>query len=86
MNAELTVGKGDAYVVPDDAVVTHDNKSYVFRALGNNRFEKVEVAVGAKMDGIVEVKWKEETPAESDVFVTEGAYALLMTMMNVADE
>jgi cobalt-zinc-cadmium efflux system membrane fusion protein len=86
MNAEITVSKGDAYVIPSDAVVTHDNKSYVFRVIADNRFERVEVSTGATMDGIVEVEWKGGAPAESDVFVTEGAYALLMTMMNVADE
>lgn len=85
MNADISLRKNDAYVFPSDAVVRHDDRSYVFKALGTDSYKLVEVKPHPLADGRMEIEWADAAPAESDQFVMEGAYALLMTMMNVAE-
>lgn len=85
MNADLSIRKADAYVFPADAVVRHDDRSYVFKAINKNRFEMIEVESKPLADGRTEIVWQQDLPAESDQFVMEGAYTLLMTLVNVGD-
>lgn len=85
MNADIRLRKKEGYIMPAQAVVQHDNRSYVFREVNDNNYELVEVKTGVANDGNVEVSWMNGEPSEKDRFVTEGAYALLMTMMNKAE-
>lgn len=85
MNADIRLRKKEGYIMPAQAVVQHDIRSYVFREVNDNNYELVEVKTGVANDGNVEVSWMNGEPSEKDRFVTEGAYALLMTMMNKAE-
>lgn len=85
MNADLRIRKTEAYVFPSEAVVRHDDRSYVFKAVDKNTFELVEVKTRPLEDDRVEILWSDGAPSATDQFVMEGAYALLMTMMNVAE-
>lgn len=85
MNAEISLKDKEAYVLPSDAVVHYDNRSYIFRMESEKTFTMVEVQTGVTNDGVMEILWIHEEPSRQDRFVTKGAYALLMTMMNKAE-
>ena len=84
MNAEIQVQSSNATVLPADAVVSFENKQFVFVAKANNEFEMVEVKTGMTENGLVEIRIDQNFIANN--FVTKGAYSLLMKMKNTPDE
>lgn len=84
MNAEIEVKSSDAIVLPSDAIVSFENKQYVFIAKGNNQFEMMEVKTGNTENGFTEIMIDENLAKET--FVFKGAYNLLMKIKNTADE
>ena len=84
MNAEIEVKSNDALVLPPDAIVSFENKKYVFIAKGNNQFEIKEVQTGNTENGFTEISVDDTLAKET--FVVKGAYNLLMKMKNTADE
>ncbi|MDP1763686.1 MAG: efflux RND transporter periplasmic adaptor subunit [Sediminibacterium sp.] len=84
MNAEIEVKSSNAIVLPSDAIVSFENKQYVFITKGNNQFEMTEVKTGSTENGFTEIMIDEKYANE--VFVVKGAYALLMKLKNTADE
>ena len=84
MNAEIEVKSSDAIVLPSDAIVSFENKQYVFIAKGNNQFEILEVKTGNTENGFTEIFVDDNSAKET--FVFKGAYNLLMKMKNTADE
>lgn len=84
MNAEIEVKSSDAIVLPSDAIVSFENKQYVFIAKGNNQFEMTEIKTGNTENGFTEIMIDENVAKE--IFVFKGAYNLLMKMKNTADE
>jgi len=82
MNAEIEVKSQQSNVLPSDAIVSYENKNYVFVANANKQFEMKEVTTGNAENGFTEIisdDLKEAT------VVTKGAYALLMKMKNVEE-
>ncbi len=84
MNAEIEVKSSDAIVLPSDAIVSFENKQYVFIAKGNNQFEMMEVKTGNTENGFTEIIIDDNSSKKT--FVFKGAYNLLMKMKNTADE
>ncbi len=84
MNAEIEVKSSDAIVLPSDAIVSFENKQYVFIAKGNNQFEMIEIKIGNTENGFTEIMI--DANLAKEIFVFKGAYSLLMKMKNTADE
>lgn len=84
MNAEIEVQTNNAWVLPSDAVVSFENKQYIFIAKTKNEFEMLEIKTGNTENGFTEIIIDQNSIAKN--FVTKGAYSLLMKMKNTPDE
>ena len=84
MNAEIQVKNSTATVLSSDAIVQFEGKQYVYRALGGNQYEMTEVKTGETENGFTEIITQEKEML-SGVYVTKGAYSLLMMMKNKAE-
>ncbi|MES2617177.1 MAG: efflux RND transporter periplasmic adaptor subunit [Bacteroidota bacterium] len=83
MNAEIEIQNKAANVLPEDAIVRHEGKYYIFESTGNNTFEMRQVEIGVTNENFTEIL---STDFEKKQIVTKGAYTLLMTLMNKAEE
>jgi membrane fusion protein, heavy metal efflux system len=86
MNAEIEVQSNDAFVLPSDAVVSFENKQYIFIAKGNNQFEMREVKAGITEGENIEILVEDAKDLSNKSIVVKGAYSLLMKMKNTSDE
>ena len=82
MNAEIEVKSQQSNVLPSDAIVSYENKNYVFLAKGNKQFEMKEVTTGNSENGFTEIISNDLNEAS---IVIKGAYALLMKMKNIEE-
>jgi len=82
MNAEIQVKNTKANVLPADAVVQFEGKSYVFKLTGDKTYEMTEINAGESQDGFIQISLPNNRNAS---FVTQGAYSLLMMLKNKAD-
>jgi cobalt-zinc-cadmium efflux system membrane fusion protein len=82
MNAEIEVKSQQSNVLPSDAVVNYENKSYVFVAKANKQFEMKNVEIGNSENGFTEIV---SNGLKGESIVIKGAYALLMKMKNVEE-
>jgi len=84
LNAEIAVKNHNAWVVPEDAVVIFEGKSFLFIAVSKNEYKMTLIETGVMEAGSIEIKNAE---ALSDVeIVTAGAYTILMEMKNKSEE
>ena len=84
LNAEIAVKNHNALVVPEDAVVIFEGKSFLFIAVSKNEYKMTLIETGVMEAGSIEIKNAE---ALSDVeIVTAGAYTILMEMKNKSEE
>jgi len=84
MNADIEVKSNDALTVPDDAIVHFEGKDYVFISEANNSFTMSVIEVGVSELGFTELV--NGTSLKSKSIVTKGAYTLLMSIKNKAEE
>lgn len=84
MNADIEVKSERGNVLPDDAIVRYENKKYIFIDKGNHQFEMKEVQTGNSENGYTEIIT--DNQFVNTIFVTKGAYNLLMAMKNKAEE
>lgn len=84
MNAEIEVKSMNSMVVPEDAIVAHDGKSYVFVESGKNEFELMQVELGITEKSFTEIKTANASQLNKVVLV--GAYSLLMELKNTSEE
>lgn len=82
MNAEVQVKNRMATVLPADAIVSFEGKSYVFRETGHQTYAMTEIDAGETQDGFVQVNLPGTQNAQ---YVIKGAYSLLMMLKNKAD-
>jgi len=80
MNADIQVKTNDAFVLPEDAVVSFENKQYVFIEKGSGKFEMTEVITGSNENGLVEITSIGKNQKQR--IVLKGAYTLLMSLKN----
>ncbi len=84
MNAEVETQSRQAITVPEEAVVKWENKSYVFRKTGNNKFDMTEVSTPASGKGMMQIESTLISTATE--LVTRNAYAVLMKIKNTEEE
>lgn len=84
MNAEIAVTSNNASAIPEDAVVISDAQSYVFEAIGPDKFQMTAAETGVKENGFIELKNAELFKDKK--LVTKGAYTLLMALKNKPEE
>ncbi|MEQ7799908.1 efflux RND transporter periplasmic adaptor subunit [Pedobacter sp. ASV1-7] len=82
MNAELHLDKGIIGALPDDALVSFENKDYVFIDKGNNTFKMTEVNKGNTDQGYTAI----DSALDGKKIVVKGAYSLLMKLKNTMEE
>lgn len=85
MNADIEVHSDSADALPSDAIVSFENKQYIFIATGKNEFELTPVVTGNSENGFVEITPVSGKDLSGTGIVTKGAYSLLMKMKNVDD-
>jgi cobalt-zinc-cadmium efflux system membrane fusion protein len=85
MNAMMETEHKTVKTLPEEAIVQHDNKSFVFIEREKNVFELLEVKTGMAEKGSVELIIDKPEILKSK-FVTKGAYSLLMKLKNTVDE
>jgi cobalt-zinc-cadmium efflux system membrane fusion protein len=83
MNGEIQVRAAKVTALPEDAVVSFENRQYVFVQKGAGEFEMTEVTTGTSEDGFTEIV--SFVGNAQDTVVVKGAYTLLMTLKNRAD-
>ncbi len=82
MNAEVELHSQKCNTLPADAIVSFENKNYVFVAGPNKQFEMKEVTVGNSENGFTEIT---DSNLKDATIVTKGAYSLLMKMKNLEE-
>lgn len=82
MNAELHLDKGTIDALPDEALVSFENKDYVFIDKGNNTFKMTEVNKGNTDQGYTAI----DSALDGKKIVVKGAYSLLMKLKNTMEE
>jgi cobalt-zinc-cadmium efflux system membrane fusion protein len=85
MNAMMETEHKIVKTLPEEAIVQHDNKSFVFIEREKNVFELLEVKTGMAEKARIEVIFPKPETAKNK-FVTKGAYSLLMKLKNTVDE
>ena len=85
MNAEIEVKNNKGLALPSDAIVRFEGKEFVYKVIGHNQFEMVEVTAGENEDSFTEITLSGTGDMSQSYFVTKGAYSLLMMMKNKSE-
>jgi cobalt-zinc-cadmium efflux system membrane fusion protein len=84
MNAEMEADSEKGIVIPNDAIVTWEEKQYVFQEIKGKTYKMFPIEIGNSENGFTELlNFKEENKTKK--FVTKGAYQLLMALKNVEE-
>ncbi|QBJ85408.1 efflux RND transporter periplasmic adaptor subunit [Chryseobacterium gleum] len=83
VNAEVNISSRYTMGLPNEAVVSFENKNYVFEDLGKSRYKMIPVAVGISDDQFTEIL-KADVLKDKKI-VQKGAYSLLMMLKNKAE-
>ncbi|MCQ4035018.1 efflux RND transporter periplasmic adaptor subunit [Kaistella montana] len=84
MNAEVEVNAEEGFVIPDDAIVTWENKQYIFEEVKPRTYKMFAVNIGNSENGFTELLNFDSKNARRK-FVIKGAYPLLMAIKNVEE-
>jgi len=84
MNAEIELTTNAVLAVEENSIVNFEGKNYIFIRQGDFAFKLVEIEIGVKENGWVEVVNSADFKGKQ--IVNNGAYALLMTLKNKAEE
>jgi len=85
MNADIQVKNTQAYAINNEAIVQFEGKQYIYKVVGNRQFEMTPVNTGESENGFTEILSPAKDITSNAVFVTKGAYSLLMMMKNKAE-
>jgi cobalt-zinc-cadmium efflux system membrane fusion protein len=83
VNAEVNISSRYTMGLPNEAVVSFENKNYVFEDLGKSTYKMIPVAVGISDDQFTEIL-KADVLKDKKI-VQKGAYSLLMMLKNKAE-
>lgn len=94
MNAEIEVEERELMSLPDEAIVKHRDRDYVFEDIGNYRYRLTEVNAGLHENGFAGIQFMNADKSASDTkndslkrrFVVKNAYTLLMQLKNTGEE
>ena len=84
MNAEVEVGATEGFVISDDAIVTWENKQYIFEEIKPKTYKMFPITIGNSENGYTQLVNFDIRNANK-TFVTKGAYHLLMALKNVEE-
>ena len=84
MNAIIELKNKKAWVLPEEAVVRYEGNDYIFIENEPGNYDMVEVTTGTKENGFAEVLVSGPLTAKS--IVLKGAYTLLMSLKNKAQD
>ncbi|HBV17090.1 efflux RND transporter periplasmic adaptor subunit [Chryseobacterium carnipullorum] len=83
INAEVSISGRNTLGLPNESVVSFENKNYVFEDLGKASYKMIPVNVGISDDQFTEIL-KAEFLKDKKI-VQKGAYSLLMMLKNKAE-
>ncbi|PQA93182.1 hypothetical protein B0A69_13630 [Chryseobacterium shigense] len=83
INAEVSISGRNTLGLPNESVVSFENKNYVFEDLGKASYKMIPVHVGISDDQFTEIL-KAEFLKDKKI-VQKGAYSLLMMLKNKAE-
>ena len=78
ISADLAIAEGEVQAVPEESIVSWDNKKFIFTQSANDQFEMTPVELGKTDEGFAEVL----TDLEGKQLVVKNAYSLLMKLKN----
>lgn len=84
MNADIDTHSAVSQALPEESVVYFETKNYVFIETAKQAYEMIEVKIGAKEDGYIQINNANELTNKK--IVTKGAYTLLMKLKNTEEE
>lgn len=85
MNAEVEVSTNNAFVIPNDGLVRFEGKQYVFTQTNKNKYAMQEVTTQNTENGFTQITFPDNADMTNKIFVTKGAYTLLMSMKNTEE-
>ena len=85
MNAEVEVSTNNAFVISNDGLVRFEGKQYVFTQTENKKYQMQEVSTQNTENGFTQITFLDSTEMRNKIFVTKGAYTLLMKMKNTEE-
>ncbi|TLX26950.1 efflux RND transporter periplasmic adaptor subunit [Chryseobacterium indologenes] len=83
INAEVNISSRFTQGLPNEAVVSFENKAYVFEDLGKSNYKMVPVITGISDDQFTEIIKADFL--KNKKIVQKGAYSLLMMLKNKAE-
>jgi len=83
INAEVIISSRYTEGLPNESVVSFENKNYVFEDLGKSQYKMIPVATGIADDQFTEILKTEHL--KNKKIVQKGAYSLLMMLKNKAE-
>ncbi|WP_292010433.1 efflux RND transporter periplasmic adaptor subunit [Chryseobacterium sp.] len=83
INAEVNINSRYTLGLPNESIVSYNNKSYVFEDMGKDTYTMIPVTVGISDDQFTEIEKAESL--KSKKIVQQGAYSLLMALKNKAE-
>ena len=84
MNAEIETSSQVGNTIPDTAIVTWENRQYIFEEVKPNTYKMFPVTLGNSENGNTEIVNITKSLGAKK-FVTKGAYQLLMALKNVEE-
>ncbi|WP_026976414.1 efflux RND transporter periplasmic adaptor subunit [Flavobacterium tegetincola] len=84
MNAEIELKNAAQLSIQKEAIVSFENKEYVFVKIGNSQYEMTEVVLGIAENGFTAIT-NAEVIKDKEI-VIKGAYTLLMQLKNKEEE
>lgn len=86
MNAEIELKSSALYIIPNDGIVNYEGKNYVFVQTQKQQYQLQEINTLNSENGYSQLLFPDTTGIHDQLFVTKGAYTLLMKMKNTEEE
>ncbi|MCS3529365.1 efflux RND transporter periplasmic adaptor subunit [Chryseobacterium sp. JUb7] len=83
INAEVNISSRYTIGLPNESVVSFENKNYIFEDLGNKKYQMIPVNVGISDQNFTEIL-KADNFKDKKI-VQKGAYSLLMLLKNKSE-
>ena len=84
VNARIHLDNMEVFTLPNEAIVSYEDKHYVFEQIDSNTFRMKTIQLGTQNTGTTSIMGAEKL--ENKVLVGQGAYSLLMALKNKAEE
>lgn len=85
MNAEVIINKADQLAINSGAIVSFEDKDFIFVKEGQRNFRLTQIITGGSEDGFTGIRPVQKEMLEKLPIVTHGAYSLLMQLKTKAE-